>query len=425
MQDFRKIQPQGHDIESLKLVEPGQFTLDNGIKVYTVNAGSEDLLKLDLIFNAGTIYQHIPLQAAQTNKCLQEGTTGFTSREIAEKVDFYGAFLRNSVNKDDARITLYCLGKHFQNLLPVVQEVALQPRFPEDEIQTIISKSRHEFLVNLEKVKYVARLRFSEYIFGKCHPYSTPLSEADYKNVNPDVIRDFHKRFYASNHFYIMISGQIPKNIRETLNQYFGRHRVDLNHAEMKMQVPVTTPDKFQLIEKENSLQSALRIGKVLFNKTDPDFIKMKVVNTILGGYFGSRLMSNIREDKGYTYGIGSMVTSLKHSGLFTISSEVGVDVREKAVDEIFMEIRRLATDLVPDEELNLVKNYMLGNFLRNADGPFALSEMVKSVVDYGFTMDYFNRYIQTIKNITAKEIRELTVKYLDPHTLVTLVVGK
>jgi predicted Zn-dependent peptidase len=277
----------------------------------------------------------------------------------------------------------------------------------------------------MEKVKYVARLRFPEYIFGNGHPYSTPLNEDDYKNLNPDIMRDFHKRFYATSPFYMLISGSIPKDIQKTLNRYFGQHKVEHDQPKLKIRVPMTTPDKFQLIEKGNSLQSALRIGKALFNKKDPDFIKMKVVNTILGGYFGSRLMSNIREDKGYTYGIGSALTSMKHSGIFTISSEVGVDVREKAVDEIFHEIRKLATDLVPDEELNLVKNYMLGNFLRSADGPFALSEMVKSVVDYDFSMDYYNRYIQTIKNITAKEIRELAVKYLDPHTLVTLVVGK
>jgi predicted Zn-dependent peptidase len=151
----------------------------------------------------------------------------------------------------------------------------------------------------------------------------------------------------------------------------------------------------------------------------------MKVVSTVLGGYFGSRLMTNIREDKGYTYGIGANLNSLKYGGMFIIASEVGVDVRAKAMDEIFKEIDILRNDLVDETELNLVKNYMLGSFLRHADGPFALSELVKSVVDYDLDMDYFVRYQETIKNITAKEIRELAVKYLDPASMITLVVGK
>ncbi len=306
-----------------------------------------------------------------------------------------------------------------------MKEVALQPVFPENEVSTIIAKSRHEYLVNMEKVKYVARLKFPGYIFGDQHPYSSPLVEDDYNRLDAPAMRGFHQKFYTESPFYILVSGKVPANMQQLLNANFGQHVIRENPDNAKVRVPVTVPDKFQMIQKKNSLQSALRIGKVLFNKTHPDFIKMKVVNTILGGYFGSRLMTNIREDKGYTYGIGSVVTSLKHSGIFTISSEVGTDVREKAVDEIFGEIKKLGQEDVPEAELNLVKNYMLGNFLRSADGPFALSEMVKSVVDYGFPMSYFDRYLETVKTITAKEIRELAVKYLDPHTLVTLVVGK
>ena len=424
-QDFRKIQPARHEIESLKLIRPQSFVLDNGIPVYAIDAGSEDLIKLDLVFNAGSYFQPKPLMASLTNKCLQEGTKSFASSEIAETVDFYGAYLRNAVSKDDARVSLYCLGRHFEKLLPVVKEVTLQPVFPENETGTIIAKSRHEYRVNMEKVKYAARLKFPGFLFGDAHPYATPLVEDDYKNLDTAALRDFHQDYYAESPFYILVSGQIPAGMDKLLNTHFGSHAVKENHVKVRFPVPVTTPDKFQLIHKENALQSALRIGKVLFNKTHPEFIKMQVINTILGGYFGSRLMTNIREDKGYTYGIGSMVTSLRHSGIFTIASEVGTGVREKAVDEVFKEIEKLGNETVPDEELKLVKNYLLGNFLRSADGPFALSEMVKSVVDYGFTMDYFDRFLDTVKNITAKEIRDLAVKYLEPSTMVTLVVGK
>jgi len=424
-QEFRKIQPQSHEVSSLKLIEPGHFLLDNGIPVYTVDAGTEDLIKLDLIFDAGFFYQSQALVANFTNKCLQEGTASFTSQAIANTVDYYGAHLRQASDKDDARITLYCLGRHFDNLLPVLAEVAFQPTFPEEEVNTIIAKSKQQYHVNMEKVKFVAQQKFGGLIFGQSHPYASSLSEEDYDKVTRDHMAGFHAKHYLNSPFTILVSGKLPKDINEKVNSFFGKHAVVKNNIGLNVPEALASEKQEHIILKENSLQSALRIGKVLFNKQHPDFLKMKVVNTILGGYFGSRLMTNIREDKGYTYGIGSMMSSMKHGGAFAIASEVGNDVREKALIEVFKEIEKLRSDLVLDEELKLVKNYMLGSFLRSADGPFALSELVKSVIDYGFGLDYFDDYLATIKNITAKEIRDLAVKYLDPASMITLVVGK
>jgi len=425
IQDFRTAQPQSHEITTLKLIEPGHFLLDNGTPVYTIAAGTEDLIKLDLVFNAGSFYQNQPLVSNLTNKCLPEGTSGFTSKAIAETVDFYGAYLRTATDKDDARISLYCLGKYFDKLLPVLSEVAFRPLFPDDEINTIIRKSKQEYLVNMEKVKFVAQINFNGLIFGQQHPYAMQLNEVAYDNLDRDQLSLFHNEFYAQRSFKIFVSGKLPENIKDQINHYFGQHLI--NESFQAKSIPDTKPSeqKFCLIPKEKALQSALRIGKVLFGKRHPDYIKMKVVSTILGGYFGSRLMTNIRENKGYTYGIGSSLTSLQHGGIFTIASEVGADVRKKAVDEIFEEIEKLRTSLVPENELNLVKNYLLGSFLRSADGPFALSELVKSVVDYNFGMDYFDQFLTTTKNITTNEIRELAVKYLDPASMITLVAGK
>ncbi len=424
-QEFRKTQPLSHEIASLKMIGPGHFLLDNGIPVYTIDAGTEDLIKLDLVFDAGYFYQSQALVANFTNKCLQEGSASFSSQAIANTIDFYGAHLRHGTDKDDARITLYCLGKHFDNLLPLLAEVVFQPTFPEEEVNTIIAKSKQHFHVNMEKVKFVAQQKFGGLIFGQTHPYASSLCEEDYENITHHLMAEFHANYYLNSPFKIIVSGKLPKDINIKINSLFGKHAIAKDELGMNLPEAIASEKREHLILKENSLQSALRIGKVLFNKQHPDYIKMKVVNTILGGYFGSRLMTNIREDKGYTYGIGSMVSSMKHGGAFTIASEVGADVREKALVEIFKEIEKLRSDLVLEEELKLVKNYMLGSFLRSADGPFALSELVKSVVDYGFGMDYFDDFLATIKNITAKEIRDLAVKYLDPASMITLVVGK
>jgi predicted Zn-dependent peptidase len=176
---------------------------------------------------------------------------------------------------------------------------------------------------------------------------------------------------------------------------------------------------------KDDALQSALRIGKATINKKHHDFLPFMVVNTIFGGYFGSRLMTNIREDKGYTYGIGSGLASLNHAGMFFIASEVGNEVTGKAIEQIFIEIEKLRNEPVKEEELSLVKNYLLGTFLRSADGPFALADLFKATLDYGLDMSYYDTFLHTVKNITIKDIQDIAVKYLQPDSMIRLVVGK
>lgn len=424
-QNFRTNAPLAGKVTTIQLQEPVHFKLENKIPVYAINIDSEPVIKIDLVFDAGAMFQSQPFVASLTNKCLQEGTQSYTAEEIAETLDFYGAYLRTATTKDDSRITLYCLSRHFATLLPLLHEVALRPVFPEKQVATIVRKTKQEFLVNMHKVKFISQNRFGTLLFGEGHPYDNDSRIEDYDLIKREMLAEHHKKYYAGSTFRIIVSGSIPVYFGQKLNDYFGLHAIKNGASTQTFPGPKPAKDAFHLIEKADSLQSALRIGKILFNRRHTDFAGMQVVNTILGGYFGSRLMSNIREDKGFTYGIGSMVTSLLHSGMFTIASEVGTDVRQQAVDEVFKEIDRLRNEPVPEDELALVKNYLLGVFLRSADGPFALSELVKASVDYDMGMDYYAQFVETVNNITANEIRDLAVKYLDPATMITLVVGK
>jgi zinc protease len=424
-QKFRITAPLTQAVTTIKLPEPEKFLLHNNTPVYAVNAGAEEVVKVDLVFDAGAMFQSQAFVATLTNKCLQEGTKSFTAAEIAEMLDFHGAYLRTSIGKDDARITLYCLSRHLFHLLPVLHEIAFLPKFPPFEVKTILNKSKQEFLVNMQKVKFISQKQFGSLIFGNGHPYGNDSNYDDYNRIENILLENHHRQFYAESPFRIIISGSLPPLFYQQLNKYFGQHTVNKDSSAFKITEPKSSDEKYHLIEKNDSLQSALRIGKLMFNRRHPDFAGMQVVNTILGGYFGSRLMSNIREDKGYTYGIGSVITSLLHGGLFSIASEVGVEVRQQAMNEVFKEIEILRSNLVPDEELALVKNYLLGVFLRSADGPFAVSELVKASVDYGMGLNYYFEFVETVKKITAKEIRDLAVKYLDPESMITLVVGK
>ncbi len=178
-------------------------------------------------------------------------------------------------------------------------------------------------------------------------------------------------------------------------------------------------------IEKPDSVQSAIRIGKLTIGKSHHDFVKLQVVSTILGGYFGSRLMSNIREDKGYTYGIGSFIAPMNQASYFGIATEVGVDITRQAIDEIYKEINRLSTDIMPNEELELVKSYLMGEILKSVDGPFALAERWKGMLLFGLDSEYFKKMIETISSITPEEVLDIAKKYLVADEMYEVVVGK
>lgn len=422
--DFRTSAPPRGEIDWINLQQPEVFKLDNGIEVYLLISGTEDMMKVDIAFDAGKVYEKQPLVAMFTAKCLIEGTQKYKAADIAESVDFYGAHLNTFNTMDNAQASLYCLNKHLEHLLPVMQEVVLQPVFPEEEINTIVAKTREEFLIKMEKVDFLAHQAFQTFAFGKGHPYCASVDAEDYDNLNSGLLQEFFGQHYFSENIRIVVSGKVPVNTDTLLNQYFGAHRVYPQKNQLIVPANQATLGDY-LILKEDALQSAIQLGKLFINKLHPDYHKVKVMNTLFGGYFGSRLMTNIREDKGYTYGIRSVMLTMLQSGLFFISAQVGADVTQKAVDEVFYEIKRLQTEPVEREELDLVKNYLMGGFLRSADGPFALAELVKGVAEYNLGLDFYNSYIKTIKTITPEEIQHMAVKYLQPDSLIKVVAGK
>ncbi len=422
----RAIAPSFKAIEKIEMIQASIHKLSNEIPVYTINAGTQDIIKVEFLFDAGMYEQNIPLQATTTNSLIEEGTSKMNASQIADAVDYYGAFLETSVAQDSASVTLYTLTKYLETTLPIVEQVLKDAVFPESEIETHLKNKKQKFHVNNQKVSTIARKRFSELIFGETHPYGINVKEKNFDEIKKQDLIDFYKKHYLSNNCKIILAGKVNDSVYKLLEKYFGGNDWKGNDLKLKQQiVSESTDQKEQLIFKEEALQSAIRIGKLMFNKTHKDFQSMQVLNAVFGGYFGSRLMSNIREDKGYTYGIGSGLVSLKHSGYFFISTEVGVDVCANAIKEIYFEMNRLREELVTEDELQLVKNYLLGTFLRSVDGPFAMADRFKSVMQYGLNYSYYDNYISTIKNISAKELRDLANKYLNQDSMIELVAGK
>lgn len=421
----RTIAPAYKEIEEIKFVEPELKTLSNGLELIIFKTGSQEIVKIEMIFEAGIMFQEKALAASTTNAMLQEGSKKFTAEEIAEKLDFYGSHLSWTIDKDYAKATLFSLVKHLDKGLEILADLIINPIFPQEKLDRYLSKKLQSFKLDMEKVKDIATRKFTQELFGKEHPYGQVAEESDFTKVTRGNLIDFHKKSYQPQICKMIVAGQFDDNTLDRIEQFFSTwSNASKPNTAVKFSAPKLSETNF-LIEKKGAMQSGLRLGKILFNREHEDYAKMQVVNTLLGGYFGSRLMKNIREDKGYTYGIGSAVISQKETGYLTIVSEVNADVSKQTIDEIKKEIKILQTELVGNEELAKVKSYMLGRLLRAVDGPFALSETFLNVYLYGMDWKYYQKYIKTIREITAEEIMELSNRYLQEDSLIKVIAGK
>ncbi|MCO6499019.1 MAG: insulinase family protein [Vicingus serpentipes] len=421
----RKKAPEFHQVNNIKFLKPKSISLKNDIPLHTLSGGTQKIVKIDFIFNAGLWYQNQPLIAHATNALIKEGSKNYTAYEIADGIDQYGAFLQSDVSFDQASVTLYTLNKHLKKVLPFFKEVICSPLFSEKEFNIYKNNALEKFKVNLEKVSFVARSSFMNAIFGENNPYGRSPQISDYENLSLKEIQQFHANFYNLSNCEIVISGNVTPAIITTIDDFFGQENLGKNNTSNPNNISQSTNNNKIWIEKKGALQSAIRIGRQLPNKLHEDYFGLQIFNTILGGYFGSRLMKNIREDKGFTYGIGSGITSLQNGGYFFISTEVGSDVTNQALTEIYKEIELLQKEEVSLDELNLVKNYLLGQILKSCDGPFNMASLFEGVHFYGLNYDFYNNYIQAIKEITPKTLLALGVKYFNKSDLTEVVVGK
>ena len=421
----RSLQPSTTDIDKIDIPQAKKFTLDNGIPVYTLTAGLQDLVKVEFLFLNKDFDVNDPLLNSATNRMLSDGTTKYTAQQLADHIDYYGSFFETDENSDFSSIMLYSLNKHLEATLPFVSDILHDPIFPLTELETYIRNSKQRLNVDNEKVSSLARRKFNEVIFGEKHPYGYLVQTTDFDKLNREHLMEHFKKKYSPSNCVIIVSGLIKDDVVKLLNKFFGQTKSSSGVLNGSQQVFTPSSVKKHLIEKEGAVQSALRIGKPFFNRAHVDYPGMAVLNTILGGYFGSRLMSNIREDKGYTYGIGSAVASMKQEGYFFISTEVGADVTNSAIEEIYKEIEILKDEHVDNEELEMARNYMLGTFLKGMDGAFQLAERFKSIYLYDLDYSYYDRYLQKIKTIQADELRDLARKYFDLSGFYEIVVGR
>lgn len=410
--------------ETVNVPFPQETVAVNGIRLYTINIDdTQDVVRFSLVFRAGTRFQGKSFEASAALNMMREGTQNYTAAGLSEKIDFYGAYLDLNIDRDYSVISVCSLTRFLPEVLEILGEIVTRPAFHESEFDIYRSKRKQQLTIEREKVSFLARELFISSLYGENHPYGVSSPASDYDLLSVGDLKNFHKKYYSAGNCFAVASGKISLGDNDKLLNFLSA----IEHGDKPEFMPLPEPaaEHKAYLEKEGAVQSAIRIGRLMFPRTHPDYIGMQVLSTVLGGYFGSRLIMNLREDKGLTYGIYSAMVNMESSGYFAIGTEVRAEDTETAIREIYSEIRRLREEPVSGEELTVVKNVLTGDYLRILDGPFGIADVTMENIQNGNDNDYVNRSLAEIKSITPQRLQDLAVKYFDEDSFTETIVGR
>lgn len=424
----RSIAPQIHDALDFdfNLAPINHDQLTNGIPFYWLSGGVQDLVEVDWVFPAGLWQEPKAAVALACGALLKNGTATKTAHQIHEAIEFFGATLQVNTGDDFSIVSLYALTKDLPLLLPIVKEILSEAAFPEEELALYKQNSVQRLLVSLRQSDFVANQKIDALLYGADHPYGRYSRVEKIEALNPDDLSTFYKQNYQWSGLRIFMAGKVGATERALINQHFGNITLGTEPKSTltNQKTPLVSLEKnLRITNDPNGVQAAIRIARSFPNRHHPDFPKMVILNTLFGGYFGSRLMSNIREEKGYTYGIHSTLQPRLHGGALVIQTEVGRDVLEPAIQEVYKEMNLLCLEAVSQEELLLVKNYLLGSLLGDLDGPFQILQRWRMLLLNNLDEAHFYQNVATYKSITPKELQSLAQQYFQGSDFIELAV--
>ncbi len=392
--------------------------------LYVLHFPEQEILKVEVVYRAGRPQEAKPLVARATSRLVREGTQQRSAAELAEYFDFYGAGLSIPVSLDFSAYALFALHRYRHELLPVFAEMLHEPAFPEEELETFKRNSIQELLIEIDKAEVLTYRHLTEAIFGAAHPYGYNSSATAYEALQrEDLVQHFERWFTPANGM-IIASGCVDDDVLRLLNRNFGQTPARPTPPQPTWTVEEHPPQIVHLAHP-TSPQTAIKVGRRMFNRHHPDFNDFVVLNTVLGGYFGSRLMTNLREKRGLTYGVYSTIDALVLDGYFYIAAEVHDQRAALALREIFAEMRRLQEEPVSAAELEMVRNYLSGMLLNGLDGPLNISDVVRTMLVENLPFEFFEAQVQAIQSITSEALQQLAQRYLQPEACWVVTAGK
>jgi predicted Zn-dependent peptidase len=412
----RTIAPQAFALEDFPLVRPQTFILPNGIRLRLINAGVQPTVNVQINFNTGRSAGKQRAVAYLTNKMLAEGTKHRSAASLMAAIDQMGAFLELSPGLDHSEVEFYCLHKHLRPMLGLVQEMLAESAFPERQLEKLKNLTAQGIRISLEKTATIATNLFRESIFGATHPYGTTITEQQLLDSSQEEVQQFYEQYYAGKSFEIIAAGQFEPDDVQLFAETLGTLPVShVTAPTLSGHAPAIEPVTLYQ-PKENAVQSSIRIGKIIAleqGKNSRDYLTLSLLVEALGGYFGSRLMQNIREEKGLTYGIYANLVTLQQASYLVIGADVKKDLRELAISEIHKEIAGMIEQPIDTDELNLVRNYMQGSFIGSLNTAFAIANRYKGIYHHGLPEDFYHHYVSSLNKITTDDLLQAAENYL------------
>ena len=419
----RTIEPQKHPIEAPTYLQVERRVLKHNTNLHLL-AKTDDLLSsVVLVFKGGLCTSKDGLDIGLLKNMILSGTKNYPKSAISEELDFYGAYFQLNPNYNNTEIQVICLHRYIQPVVSLLKEILTNCLFTQADFEIYLDKKKQQFQISKKKVAFLGRTHFMNQIFGDHHAYGILRHDEDYLHTDREDVVNYYNHYIKNQPFELYLTGKFTEeDITFIESELIPQELVNYSIE------PITNTfsdkgSKFN-IELKDAMQSSVTVGFACPNSSHPEFLEWKVVNTILGGYFGSRLMKNIREDKGYTYGISSRLMHYPESGMFKISTEVGSQHVEDTLVQIYAEIEKLKTELISESELELVKNYLLGGVLSSSDGLMQQAAMYKNLHEQGFDWQRMHDFIDVIKTITPEKVLESAQRFFALSDMTEVVAG-
>ena len=422
--------PVSRDILRVRLPRPIEARLTNGLTVLMLEDRRAPYVTMQLyIGGAGALFEPAGMAglANATATMLTEGTRTRNSVQIAEEIDRLGAGLSagSSFGSPETVLSASGLSDNFDAWFALFADVLLHPSFPADELEKLKQRQRIHLREQRSSSGFLTSERFNRAVYGD-HPaaqVSASLESID--KLSREALTRWHRERYAPGNAILAIAGDVrPKELTQKLEKRLAGWRSSGIDQTWPTDPTPRRARKVFLVNRPNSVQTTLALGNIAIDRRSDDYMAMVVMNHVIGGGASSRLFLNLREDKGYTYGVYSDFSALRYPGPWRAGGSMRTAVTEDALTEFFYEFRRIREQKVTAEELEASKRAIVASFALSLEQPARLLGFAVILKQYGFPADYWDSYPAKIMAVTADDVQRVARKYLNPETLQVVAVG-
>lgn len=422
----RSVAPEVKPLSGISMPPLKSYTLSNGVRFNMFNGGDCEVNRLSVVIDGGVAEDDDARRLALMNSVSTEGTAGYTAEDVAEILDYNGSWLTTSESVHHSTRTFFSLNKNIDNVLPVIGQIVCEPTFNQRQVDVACEKAARLIELKRRKVKYCSSSLLDKMIFKPGQPLAIQPSPEAVRSVSPSELRHLYSKALSSSRIHVFLAGKISDSLESTVASFFESIATDSPGIAARRVIfaPAAPPHTASLVVP-GALQSAVDAGMPVIGRDNPDYDMLRMAVVILGGYFGSRLMMNIREEKGYTYGISAALMGYRDCGQVRISTETDNAYVESVIREIRCEMERMHDpSTYTPEELLRVRSFIESTLASQLDTPFSVMDYHMTRLTIGAPEGYFDNQLKVLSVATPESLAEISRRYLNPDNLYFAVAG-